>query len=204
MKPKLESTPQALQQYADECRMYCDKAKQILQEQEDPSSIAFMAREVIRYGRFLGQFEHMLSAAYSVTRDMANCLFDHPRLLLELLEVELEILEYVEAVQAHELGITEDLRDRIAQLKSNIKAADEKRWSDIRTDSMLKQDPVEWTAEYEAVIDEAEREAYTHLTDAPRGMGFCFAYWAEKQKALAKRGIRWRTPSSMNPGVMFD
>jgi len=35
-------------------------------------------------------------------------------------------------------------------------------------------------------------------------MGFCFAYWAEKRNALARRGIEWRSPSRMNPGVMFD
>lgn len=194
----------ALQQYADECMMYCEKAKKILQEQEDPSPIAMMAREVIRYCRHLAQFEHMLSAAYTATSRMAECIYEHPRLLLELLQVELEILQYAEAVNGHALNITEDLRDRIAQLKGNIRAADEGRFKDIRTDSMLKSDPVEWTAAYEAVIDEAEHEAYAHLNDCPRGMGFCFAYWAEKEASLARRGIEWRSPSCMNPGVMFD
>ena len=204
MNSTLESTGAALQQYADECGMYCDKAKQILQEQQDPSPIAAMAREVIRYGRHLAQFEHTLNAAYSATSRMAECLYEHPRLLLELLNVELEVLEYAEAVQQHEMQITEDLRDEIRQLERNIQAADEGRLSDIKTGSMLKSDPVEWTKAYEEVIDEAEHEAYSHLTDCPRGMGFCFAYWAEKRKALAKHGIEWRSPNLLNPGVMFD
>ena len=200
----LESTDQALNQYAEECAIYCEKAKQIIQDQADPSPIADMARRVIVLGAHLGQFEHMLSAAYSATSNMAECLFDHPRLLLQLKETELEILEYIEAVQQHEMMITEDLRDEINQLSANIQAADEQRWDDIDTGSMLKRDPVEWTEAYEAVIDEAEKEAYSHLTDIPRGMGFCFAYWAEKRKALAKRGIEWRSPNTLNPGVMFD
>ena len=40
--------------------------------------------------------------------------------------------------------------------------------------------------------------------DEPRGMGFCFNYWSAKRAALARRGIQWRSPSAMNPRVMFD
>lgn len=42
------------------------------------------------------------------------------------------------------------------------------------------------------------------LKDEPRGMGFCFGYWSAKRAALARRGIEWRSPSAMNPRVMFD
>ena len=172
----LQATPEALQAYINQCAEYCEKAKLILQEQEDPSSIAQMAREVIRLAKHLGQFEPTLNAAYVVTRDMAELLYEHPRLLLQLKET----------------------------LKANIKAADEGRFGDIKTTSMLKSDPVEWTAEYEAVIDEADHEAYQHLKDSPRGMGFCFGYWAEKRNALARRGIEWKSPNILNPRVMFD
>jgi hypothetical protein len=182
----------------------CEEAKKILQEMEDPSPIADMTREVIVLGRHLGQFEHMLPKAYQVTKQMAEYVFEHPRLLLELKEVELEILEYIESVQGREMGITEDLRDDIHLLKDNIRAADEGRWDDIHDGRMLKSDPVEWTKAYEEVIDEADHEAYANLTDIPRGMGFCFGYWAEKRNALAKRGIEWRSPGEMNPGVIFD
>ena len=170
----LQATPEALQAYINQCAEYCEKAKLILQEQEDPSSIAQMAREVIRLAKHLGQFEPTLNAAYVVTRDMAELLYEHPRLLLQLKETELEILEYIEAQEQHDLEIVSDLRSEIKQLKANIKAADEGRFGDIKTSSMLKSDPVEWTAEYEAVIDEADHEAYQHLKDSPRGMGFCF------------------------------
>ena len=205
MNPQpLQSTGEALNRYAKLCAEHCDRAQHIWEEREDPSPITEMAREVIVYCRHLAQFEHMLSAAYSLTKRMAELLEDHPRLLLELKQVELETLEYVESTQGHELGITEDLRDEIRLLEANIRAADEGRWDDIHDGRMLKSDPVEWTKEYEDVIDDVHREAYANLTDCPRGMGFCFGYWAEKGDALARRGIEWQSPSALNPGVMFD
>ena len=200
----LQSTPEALENYARICNEYCEKAHKILQEHADPSPVAGWAREVIVYARHLGQFEHMLGAAYVAARDMADCLFDHPRLLLELKETELEILEYIEAVQQHDLDITDDLRAEINTLRHNIQAADEERWEAIINVSHLKHDPIEWSKAYEDVIDEADHEAFSYLEDVPRGMGFCFAYWAEKRKALERRGIEWNSPSRMNPGVMFD
>lgn len=201
---ELKSTPEALASYIKHCNEYRDRAKKILQEQGDTSVITPMVREVIRLAGHLGQFEHTLDAAYVATRDMADCVYEHPRLLLQLKQTELDILEYIEAVEQHDLRITDELRDEIAELEANIEAADAGRFADIKTESTLKSDPVEWTAEYEAVIDEAEHEAYSSLVDTPRGMGFCFAYWAEKRKALAKRGIEWSSPNILNPGVMFD
>lgn len=200
----LEATGEALESYYKLCRGYCDKATKILQEQEDPSPITGMAREVLRYARHMGQFEHMLSKTYEVTKTMADKLFDHPRLLLELKEVELEALQDIEAQQQHSLNITDDLREEISRLSANIRAADEGRWDDIVTGRMLKSDPVEWTKGYEEVIDAAHREAYSRLGDCPRGMGFCFAYWAELRNALEHYGIEWRNPHVMNPHVMFD
>ena len=200
----LEATGEALDSYHRTCVEYCEKAKRILQEQDDPSPITDMARELLRLARHMGQFEHMLSKTYDVTRRMAENLFDHPRLLLELKEVELAALNDIEAQQQHHLNITDDLSEEIDQLRANIQAADEGRWVDLHSGRMLKNDPVEWTKAYEDVIDAANREAYSHLSDCPRGMGFCFAYWAELRNALERYGIEWRSPHAMNPGVMFD
>ena len=54
------------------------------------------------------------------------------------------------------------------------------------------------------VIDDAEREALSHLKDTPRSMGFCHAYWSRLSDALSDRGIDWRSPALMNPRCMFD
>ena len=69
---------------------------------------------------------------------------------------------------------------------------------------MLKVDPVQATLEWEKVIYKVEKEVDEQLKDEPRGMGFCHIYWSTKRAALASRGIEWRSPSAMNPRVMFD
>ena len=69
---------------------------------------------------------------------------------------------------------------------------------------LLKFDPAERSAEYEAVIPEVEKAVAKELKDHVRGMGFCFAYWAAKRAELANRGLEWNSPSCWNPGVMFD
>ena len=69
---------------------------------------------------------------------------------------------------------------------------------------MLKCDPVQATPEWEKVIYEVEQEVDEELKEEPRGMGFCFAYWSAKRAALEHRGIEWRSPTLMNPGVIFD
>ena len=73
-----------------------------------------------------------------------------------------------------------------------------------RSGGMLKVDPVQASPEWEDIIYEVEKEVDEQLKDEPRGMGFCFSYWSAKRAALARHGIQWRSPSEMNPRVMFD
>ena len=75
-------------------------------------------------------------------------------------------------------------------------------WSGLG--GMLKVDPVQATPQWEDVIYEVEKEVDEQLKDEPRCMGFCHSYWSAKRAALACRGIEWRSPSTMNPGVVFD
>ena len=64
---------------------------------------------------------------------------------------------------------------------------------------------VEWTARWEEVIDEAEAKAYARLQEHPQGMGLCHAYWPTLSAILAEAyDIQWRSPSQMNPKVLFD
>ena len=69
---------------------------------------------------------------------------------------------------------------------------------------MLRADIVQSTPEWENVIYEVELEVDDLLKDELRGMGFCYGYWSAKRAALARRGIDWNPPPSMNRGVMFD
>ena len=200
----LDGKPESLTRYTEICNERCEQAKHILREMDDPSPIADMVREVMYYARHLGQFEHTLADAYTATKRIEECLYEHPRLMLQLKELQLDFVNYAEAIEGQEFTITNDLRAEIRFLQQNIRAADEGRLNDIHDGKMLKSDPIEWTKEYENVIDEADKEAYSHLDDCPRGMGFCFGYWAEKRNALARRSINWRSPQQMNPGVLFD
>ncbi|MBO5919924.1 MAG: hypothetical protein J6Q34_05480 [Bacteroidales bacterium] len=69
---------------------------------------------------------------------------------------------------------------------------------------MLKVDPIQATERWEEIIYDVEKELDVQLKDEPHGMGFCHSYWSAKRAALARKGIQWRSPSMMNPKVMFD
>ena len=64
---------------------------------------------------------------------------------------------------------------------------------------LIKNDPVEKTEEYLAVIDEVEERI-----DKDKTMDFCMEYWNLKAEYLFEHGIIWRSPAQINPGVMFD
>lgn len=69
----------------------------------------------------------------------------------------------------------------------------------------LRHDPVEYTREWERIYYDVEEELERRFDNAPRGMGFCFHFWNAKRELLSERyGIEWRSPSQMNPRVMFD
>ena len=69
----------------------------------------------------------------------------------------------------------------------------------------LRTDPVEYTREWEKIYYDVEDELDRRVANVPRQMGFCFQYWATKREFLMEKyGIDWRSPSQMNPRVMFD
>ena len=69
----------------------------------------------------------------------------------------------------------------------------------------LRVDPVEYTQKWEDIYYDVEDELDRRFANAPRHMGFCFRYWSAKRELLKdKYDIEWRSPSQMNPRVMFD
>ena len=69
----------------------------------------------------------------------------------------------------------------------------------------LRKDPVEYTWEWEEIYYDVEEQLEKIFEDEPRHMGFCFRYWSTKQDLLKNAyGIDWKSPSMMNPRVMFD
>lgn len=69
----------------------------------------------------------------------------------------------------------------------------------------LRKDPVEYSMGWEEIYYDVEDELERRFANVPRHMGFCFRYWsAEKELLMEKYNIEWRSPSQMNPRVMFD
>lgn len=68
-----------------------------------------------------------------------------------------------------------------------------------------KNDPVEYTSEWEDIYYEVEDELNRRFANAPKGRGFCYSYWRAKKELLKdKYDIDWRTPAQMNPRIKFD
>ena len=190
-----EPTAELLQQALDCC---VNIAEQSLQEQRCCWQNASLAREAMDYARQLMEHKDMLSVVESSLDDMVEAIYEHPRLKLELMLCRLEVLQRLNKPQM-------ELEADIAFYRSNIAAADSGRLEDIKQTTMLKHDPVEWTARWEEVIDEVDKIVDSRLEEHPRGMGFCHACWHERAAVLSEQfGIEWRSPARMNPRVLFD
>ena len=189
-------TSAELMQRAMECCV--GVAEQNLAELRCSWENAALARELLVYARQLFADKISLSFVEQAIDEMADLLYAHPRLKLELMLLRLDILLSIGEVH-------DELDSEIALYKGNIEAADSGRVGDVKQTKMLKYDPIEWTARWEEVIDEAEKIVDSRLEDVPRGMGFCHAYWHEKAAVLSEQfGIEWRSPARMNPRVLFD
>ena len=190
-----EPTAELLQQALDCC---VNIAEQSLQEQRCSWQNASLAREAMDYARQLMEHKDMLSVVESSLDDMVEAIYEHPRLKLELMLCRLEALQRLNKPQM-------ELEADIAFYRSNIEAADSGRLEDVKQTTMLKHDPVEWTARWEEVIDEVDKIVDSRLEEHPRGMGFCHACWHERAAVLSEQfGIEWRSPARMNPRVLFD
>ncbi len=68
----------------------------------------------------------------------------------------------------------------------------------------LKYDPIEDTPEFLKIEDELEALIEAKI-GKNRFLGFCFFYWSAKKEILKEKyGIDWKSPSELNPHVMFD
>lgn len=195
-----DKDPQRLSEICEECLAKAEEADR----ERRPWDVAECARRYADAADILKGYEHMLNSLYSWNSKLLDLIVDRPRLKLRLCRIQLSVLRWIEALQGHELGMADDLADEIRELSSCISLADEGRLDEIPQTELLKRDPVEWTAAWENVIDEADRMAYGELKDVPMHMGWCFAFWSARAAALGKLGIEWRSPGLMNPGVIFD
>lgn len=129
--------------------------------------------------------------------------YDVPRFVLGILRRELAWLEA--STEKSDWLHPEEVKNEIAKFEDYINPdAISMQEFCKKYNRHLLFDPVERTPLWEEIYYDVEVECFRHLKDAPRGMGFCFGYWAEKRGVLAKYGIDWQTPHMMNPRVMFD
>ena len=129
--------------------------------------------------------------------------YDVPRFVLGILRRELAWLE--ESTEKSDWLHPEDVKSEISKFEDYINPdAISMQEFCKKYNRHLLFDPVERTPLWEEIYYDVEVECFRHLKGAPRGMGFCFGYWAEKRGVLAKYGIDWQTPHMMNPRVMFD
>ena len=164
-----------------------------------------LAKEVLELVRNIPEEEgeNALGKAYALNAVMEKLSeYDTPRLALEILNEELAQLRTSE--EKSDWLTEEDIKADIARLLDYINLDIPMGEFTRRHHRHLKFDPVERTPEWEENIYEAQKEADAAMGDFPRGMGYCHGFWPLLKSALAKRGIRWQTPSELNPRVMFD
>ena len=131
--------------------------------------------------------------------------YDVPRYVLTLLCYELELVRDAGEQDGSQCPSAEDVEAHIRRLEDYIDA-EHTSVSEFmeRYGRHLTFDPVERSPEWEAHYLEVQQECDRRLGDTPRGMGFCFGYWGTLREVLAEHGIRWHSPSELNPRVMFD
>lgn len=180
-------------------------AEENLRKQSREWENSSLAKEFLDIATYLEGYDHMLERLYSAVSRMVDTIFERPRLKLKLLDFELMVLRRIEAQTGHDMSICEHVSNELSFYYRNIKYADSGDFASIEQRGNLKHDPIEWSAEYERIIDDVEKKVGELLSDEPRGMGFCFSYWNTKANVLSEYyGIEWRSPAIMNPGVIFD
>lgn len=183
--------------------------------------IAPLAREV--YDKLIGSLTRKTERLHTHVQVLGRVCYclrgtGHPRLMMKLLAIRLgyekalpepdpENLEDI-AGDLYRLALLTDCNTWLGTVEADVVAilGAEKMKAIEKAPQMghLKADPVEYTEQWENIIDKVEAEVGEELAGEPVCMGFCFKYWSVKERVLHKYGIDWRSPMLMNPGVTFD
>ena len=129
--------------------------------------------------------------------------YDVPRYALSILQKQKAWLE--SAGEETEYLTLETIQEDIVELEEYInyeEISNEEFMS--KYSKFLKFDPIQRTPMWEENYCRWEQECDKRLGDTPRCMGFCYEYWSTFAAVLAEEGVEWKSPSQMNPRVMFD
>ena len=201
----LVSDGESLEGYTEICSGCVAVAEESLKSLGHVRETGRLGRTFLHYASHLEGFDHKLNFLYSACGRMADTIYEHPRLKRDLLRLRLLVIRRLECGTGHELSIAEDVASEIRRLSMNIEHADNGRLDLIENDGILRHDPVEWTARWEEIIDEADRIVMEEAGDQAGRMGFCHLFWSLRRDVLQEKfGMQWRSPASTNPGVLFD
>lgn len=69
----------------------------------------------------------------------------------------------------------------------------------------MEHDPQEDDPIIGEIINKAHLEAEAELKNEFHGIGFCHLLWGTQKSILKEKyNIDWKTPSEMNPNIIFD
>ncbi|MGX8696386.1 MAG: hypothetical protein ACSW8D_08380, partial [Prevotella sp.] len=122
--------------------------------------------------------------------------YDMPRFVLDILHYQRELLLQAEKEDCGDPEALEAVDFDIQRLNdyTDTQHVDTQEFRK-KYDRMLDFDSVERTPRWEELYCEVEEECDRRLGDAPRGMGFCFAYWRVRREVLEEHGIQWQPPT---------
>ncbi len=111
---------------------------------------------------------------------------------------------FCSALRARNVYVDDDCEDitasaRILLPEENVRKMRDARMKHRRS---LRREPVEMTEEYLSVIDRVEEKVEKNRKT--RGCGSCHEVWSLMRRYLAEYGVTWRSPTEMNPSVLFD
>lgn len=194
--------PSLAEQYWNICCCCVATAEYYHHEHTREWQIARLCNILLRYADCTFRTTPHAYPIYRATARMCELLYEHPRLQLQLYKLHMQLLQFYCPDNEKEI---EKQKQNISTFEHNIACADAGKYEDIIPISRLKHDPLEWTSQWEEVIDMADEMTYSEMGSYSRRMGFCHLFWSTRRHILYTRfQLEWRSPAAMNPKVLFD
>ncbi|MBR0036926.1 MAG: hypothetical protein IJP70_04720 [Bacteroidales bacterium] len=110
-----------LEQHWQACLEMTDEAEKISNQPNAEEKLADIVQQYLSHADCLKEYEHMLNKVYSSNNRIIKALASYPKLRLQVLYNQEDVLSYIEALEHHDLMILEELRDEIGQLEKELK-----------------------------------------------------------------------------------
>ena len=164
-------------------------------------------KRIFKYFLFIGDTYKRMVRCSLAAKNHERALDVAIRLHSEHKEKSFDIQKlFNDILKERNFYVDDDCLDVFEKVK-NAQLIDQESMEKIYKQAMghrrtFKNDPIEMSEEYLAVIDEVEEKIDKNRT--MDGMGSCHEIWGLKSEYLAEKGIYWRSPHLLNPRIMFD